>query len=1375
MATRLQYQQAVNRASTDVRAKTQTLNEAQIALAQSQSILADLQSRSAPNTQSILNAQLAVQREQNRVKVAGIELNQARTTLTSAQLELNSPDTVFDPDPPPKASDSVNLTPEQRNRLDQINEDRINKDLDPLLPGDAAALAAVNASFSAEQATRDRETSTNSTVPVTDPAPVQSLTPSQRGEPLIDPDNGQVLGYLNNETGEISEVGTPVTANSPTTPAQAASSNTAADQVANTQGSVANQETLKDQSLRVWNELLVENGAAPVGIDDPKFNASYERRIASDPALAALAADEERSNVEAGRNTGTSTSDFIQSTELSEEQASRVTGGGESDEDYDEFQTLPGSDGVDGNPPQLREGWTADGGYAVNISGVIQPPNSPSNTQVVQATSNIPASYVPSPNPLHAYASYTYGMSLHVMTDQEYTGLVNNPGSRFKPKITVISSANRYNTSGGTRDPAFAEDFYFQEFKMSTVIGLNHESRGGNTVNISFTLVEPYGMSLINRLLDLAVRLKKPNYVDIPYLLEINFFGADDTGKYANLENQTKLIPVRLLTIKFKTTTRGSEYQVTAIPYPHVASLQSLSATKANFEITSRTVGDFFKSKASDSAQVAQSISDTQRDQRQQQDVNARAQAAATANGGPALALSKPAPAKVVSSSFTDAFNIWNTQSVSHGMMKIADEISFEIDPEIANAKVVEPTKANPNNVAIQTDGSLPEEQASSAANTSAGSKNNISNPNAPKAAGADFTRSIFNINAGTSIITVLNNIIINSTFITDQLANSETKPNQVNSATGIKKATGGKQNVKWFKITTKVELKGYDSGRGYSAKKLTYFVKAYTHYNVSSPDAPKSQPVGSVKNYDYIYTGKNNDIIDFNIEFNYLYNTLAVSDRSKQLALTTNPQAGSVNQTSGNAPIIHNFNVTPTQMNIQSGHQTVLTGGYEETSGKQQAAVLAENIYTGSAGDMLNCQIKILGDPQFIKQDEILFPPNKIPQKGSQFVDKPGGSLAMDSGEIFCKITFKTPIDINETTGLLKHDNKWKETYFSGMYKIMKVSSEFRQGKFTQDLTLIRQREQSGDSKSSVSSSSINSADQRAQPGDPSGRSTITRGDDGSALIEFGNGDRIVVDNTGNATQTNVNEGEFQNLNDGARTDTSSATTQNDESLGEFQSIEPVTDTPTTNPAGVVVNTTESGGSTVVVTNAGGAATFVGRGRPRTNTSRDVAVNGPTFTIDNNSSSDGLSVVGAQSSESQTATVDADSPTVLTQPRPAPATAAERQSDASTAELESLQAQRTNLEQQYEALYAPFAPKQDQLRAYDKVLAEIEDLLKQVSPNSEQQAKLLALKIETITSQNQLLREVRESVNQMQAIKSQAAEVDNKIRTIKANTGNIQ
>jgi hypothetical protein len=220
MATRREYQLAVTNAGINVRGKTQTLNEAQSSLAQSQAVLADLQSRPVADARAILNAQAAIQREQNAVRAAGIELNQAKTALTSAQLELNNPDQVFDPEPV-RASDAVTLTQEQRNRLDQINEDRINKDLEPLVPSDPAALSAVNASFSAEQAAQNTAT------------------------------------------------------------VQSASANTAGDSVANTEGSVVPAETPKEQGLRNWNVLLAERGAPPVGIDDPDFNASYARIIAA--------------------------------------------------------------------------------------------------------------------------------------------------------------------------------------------------------------------------------------------------------------------------------------------------------------------------------------------------------------------------------------------------------------------------------------------------------------------------------------------------------------------------------------------------------------------------------------------------------------------------------------------------------------------------------------------------------------------------------------------------------------------------------------------------------------------------------------------------------------------------------------------------------------------------------------------------------------------------------------------------------------------------------------------------------------------------------------------------------------------------------------
>jgi hypothetical protein len=62
-----------------------------------------------------------------------------------------------------------------------------------------------------------------------------------------------------------------------------------------------------------------------------------------------------------------------------------------------------------------------------------------------------------------------------------------------------------------------------------------------------------------------------------------------------------------------------------------------------------------------------------------------------------------------------------------------------------------------------------------------------------------------------------------------------------------------------------------------------------------------------------------------------------------------------------------------------------------------------------------------------------------------------------MDVSEIHCLVSFKTPVDIDETTGLVRKDGKYLESSFSGMYRVLMVSTEFRGGKFEQTLDMIR------------------------------------------------------------------------------------------------------------------------------------------------------------------------------------------------------------------------------------------------------------------------------------------------------------------------------
>ena len=57
---------------------------------------------------------------------------------------------------------------------------------------------------------------------------------------------------------------------------------------------------------------------------------------------------------------------------------------------------------------------------------------------------------------------------------------------------------------------------------------------------------------------------------------------------------------------------------------------------------------------------------------------------------------------------------------------------------------------------------------------------------------------------------------------------------------------------------------------------------------------------------------------------------------------------------------------------------------------------------------------------------------------------------------EPITNLTFKTPQDLNDQTGLYQISDDQRQV-FSGLYKVVKVVHNFTDGKFTQNLTMIR------------------------------------------------------------------------------------------------------------------------------------------------------------------------------------------------------------------------------------------------------------------------------------------------------------------------------
>jgi hypothetical protein len=660
----------------------------------------------------------------------------------------------------------------------------------------------------------------------------------------------------------------------------------------------------------------------------------------------------------------------------------------------------------------------------------------------------------PSMNPLHSYATYTYGITLFVLSKDSYKELVNGTASsNWKPTYSLISSGGNFHGvpgQSGSRHPAFHDDFYFDNLRMSTIIGMNSDTRGTNAIDLSFTIIEPYGLTLLDRIIEVSLdkKVDSKNYLQQPYLLQVDFYGADELGKlHTPIPELQKRIPIKLLEMKIKVGSKGAEYAFKAVPFNHGAMLESTNSTPANFEIGAKTVGDFFGSMQQDdiSAQVAA------KDQARSDEILARGivndddgnplpGVGRVGLGGDEKALAaaqKTINAPYSVKSYAGAWNSFQQKAKDTEKIKVANQIAFEIDPEIRDSDIVDPTKM-PYARSKMEQGKEVDKSAAQSNNAEVGAKTPANN--------FDPKQMLFNVTSGTSIVDVVNLVLKNSDYIKRQVVDPLTDKNTLPEET----------TVKYFKVIPKVELLDFDAIRNDWGKKTTFYIKKYEYFNSKHPNLPTAKPRGAVKEYNYFYTGKNIDILELNIDFDTAYYTTIVVNREKAEATS-----GAIGADEGGAEKDKTKRAPGAGTATPATQQIVGTDATAQSTGADTAkTVLVSNamksIYSSSRGDMLNVKLKILGDPHFIKQDDLYANPGQSTYDDSKVMINPG-SLNMDASEIFCKINFETPVDMDDKTGLRRDNPKYRNSGFSGFYKILKVDSEFSKGQFVQTLDCIR------------------------------------------------------------------------------------------------------------------------------------------------------------------------------------------------------------------------------------------------------------------------------------------------------------------------------
>ena len=295
-----------------------------------------------------------------------------------------------------------------------------------------------------------------------------------------------------------------------------------------------------------------------------------------------------------------------------------------------------------------------------------------------------------------------------------------------------------------------------------------------------------------------------------------------------------------------------------------------------------------------------------------------------------------------------------------------------------------------------------------------------------PETQTANAKTRTWSINAGTQIVQVIDMIMRNSSYISDQ---ARVFIDEESQDPVPQKPLG---NMAWYKISVFATPLKVDNKRNDYAYRMKFVVTPYGINSMQSEYFPSGNFRGVHKNYDYWFTGLNTQVLDFEQEFNYAYHiNLSQPELAPELKR-----------------LVDTREVTP----------QVYTGTNEESS--QGAAGRAFEIgasaasYLYSPKDQGTVKMRIIGDPAWMQQGEAAF--GVTSETFTEFSPfNRDGTINFDSYQILFRINWNRASDYDLATGLMNNSTILKSgpPRESATYIAKEVISTFRAGKFEQAL----------------------------------------------------------------------------------------------------------------------------------------------------------------------------------------------------------------------------------------------------------------------------------------------------------------------------------
>lgn len=655
------------------------------------------------------------------------------------------------------------------------------------------------------------------------------------------------------------------------------------------------------------------------------------------------------------------------------------------------------------------------------------------------------------PNPLSYYTTYNYVFTLSVLNEAQ----INYPDQTYKrgilgPLILKSGSGsptNRVPTAHKTiLNPSGSFDFFLEDLQIAGVIGFDKDTGNTNATNLNFKIIEPYSMGLFFEVLQsAAMKAGHANYLQMPLLLTIEFTGNVDTQlQNVKVDSTTKHFPIKLYKFGMKVTGRGAEYEVSAYPFNEQAYSKTVTELKTDVSIAGKTVGEMLQTgeKSLQAVLNAREAAVVKR-----KDVNVANQ----------ILISFPKDLKSSNPAAPAGEDTTNGNSATVNPNGAAAT-------DLYKSLGVKFTSINKTDTIVQDKGTLNMLGESTMGfnlynkGETPFAKDNL----AYDAKTGTYTRGSITINPtvgefrfaqGSDIINAINQVLLMSEY-------GRTAMTQI----------GKDGSVKWWRIETQMYTIPTDANLGKTGVQPKLIVYRVVPYDVDSSFflAPNAARPGTeeakaqvVKEYNYIYTGRNTDIINFDIEFKAGFYTQLNADHGANTgdSKVKEKTAGADQQgtpavntaTTGAAPTPGTLPTISYKDGVKTSTSAKGGGGLDD-----YASISARQFHDAitSGVDMINTKMQILGDPYYIGDSGMGNYSAVATDNKHMNAD---GAVDWQSGEVHILVNFRTPTDINQASGLYDFTNTAYVPQFSGLYKVLTIQSNFNRGKFTQTLSMIR------------------------------------------------------------------------------------------------------------------------------------------------------------------------------------------------------------------------------------------------------------------------------------------------------------------------------